>query len=698
MKLSRERRPSPFYHSLFLILDGLRWRGNRSFMEKFIRGNKHHMTLNDLLQTLAALRFAPRRERCALKDLTQEELPCIVMRKMRPIVLVQAHEKTLDGFDVLGEQKIELKRSASVHDTIRFMRLEKDEQSLHDSQNDWFARMVSRFKAYGFYVFSLSFLINVLNILAPLIVVIVFKQIEAAKSLDNLLNILYGLGLYVSFLTVIRLTRSQVLNYLSSRVGYLIGSQVMRRILYLPSSYTEVASVAAQMARIRDFDTIQQFIPGLGTDALLDIPFALLMVLALFLLAGPLALVPLAALGIFAVFGYLMRKKIEFASSEASKHGKERHDFFMDTLNNLEQIQVQYLLPFWQERFLRVARRASVSIFRAASLTSLVSSFSYFTVTLTGLATIIIGVHRVKAGLLDSGSLMAAMLLTWKILAPMRNGFSFLLQIDKVKKTINQVDRLMALPQEEISEDAYEIDKEIKGSVHFQQVSLKYSNDAHPALLGVNFQVEPLETMVIFGHGGGGQTSVLKLILGLYIPQAGRVLIDNKHSRQINPTFLRENIAYLPEEPTVFSGTIRQSLQMFAPKASETEIHKAFEELGILERVKGLPDQFETVLDRQEQAHLGQSFLKRLNLAMLLLRDSKLWLLDNPGSTQNETNEILQVIRSLKGKATIIIASKTTEYFEVCDKVLWLNSGRVQFFGSPQEMTVLLQKAAGRSA
>jgi ABC-type multidrug transport system ATPase subunit len=114
--------------------------------------------------------------------------------------------------------------------------------------------------------------------------------------------------------------------------------------------------------------------------------------------------------------------------------------------------------------------------------------------------------------------------------------------------------------------------------------------------------------------------------------------------------------------------------------------------------VKGLPDQFETVLDRQEQAHLGQSFLKRLNLAMLLLRDSKLWLLDNPGSTQNETNEILQVIRSLKGKATIIIASKTTEYFEVCDKVLWLNSGRVQFFGSPQEMTVLLQKAAGRSA
>ena len=122
---------------------------------------------------------------------------------------------------------------------------------------------------------------------------------------------------------------------------------------------------------------------------------------------------------------------------------------------------------------------------------------------------------------MDSGSLMASMLLTWKILAPMRNGFSFLLQIDKVKKTINQVDRLMALPQEEISEDAYEIDKEIKGSVHFQQVSLKYSNDAHPALLGVNFHVEPQETLVIFGHGGSGQTSVLKLILGLSVPQAG---------------------------------------------------------------------------------------------------------------------------------------------------------------------------------
>jgi ATP-binding cassette subfamily C protein/ATP-binding cassette subfamily C protein LapB len=490
----KKSRHSPFYQSLFLILDGLRWRGNRSFLEKFIRGDKSQMTLQDLLQTLASLRFAPLRDRWALKDLTQDELPCIVLCKMRPIILIHCHEKSFDGFDILSEQKVELKRSSAVYEAIRFKRLEKDEQSLHDSQNDWFARLVSRFRAYGLYVFSLSFLINALNILAPLIVVIVFQQIEAAKSLENLLNILYGLGLYISFLTIIRLMRSQVLNYLASRVGYVIGSQVMRRILYLPSSYTEMASVAAQMARIRDFDTIQQFIPGLGTDALLDIPFALLMVLALFLLAGPLALIPLSALAIFAVFGYLMRKKIEYASSEASKHGKERHDFFMDTLNNLEQIQVQYLLPFWQERFLKVARRASMSVFRAASLTSLVSSFSYFTVTLTGLATIIIGVHRVKAGLLDAGSLMAAMLLTWKILAPMRNGFSFLLQIDKVKKTINQVDRLMALPQEEISEDAYEIDKEIKGSVHFQQVSLKYSNDAHPALLGVNFQVEPLAT------------------------------------------------------------------------------------------------------------------------------------------------------------------------------------------------------------
>ncbi|WP_141733218.1 peptidase domain-containing ABC transporter [Oligoflexus tunisiensis] len=690
------RALSPFYHSLFLILDGLRWRGNRSFLEKFIRGDKYQMTLHDLLQTLAALRFAPMRDRLALKDLTQDELPCIVMHRMRPLLLVQLHEKSLEGFDILGEQKVELKRSGAVHETIRFKRLEKDEVSLHDSQSDWFTRMVSRFRAYGYYVFSLSFLINLLNIVAPFIIIIVFNQIEAAKSLENLLNILYGLGLYISFLTVIRLTRSQVLNYLSSRVGYLIGSQVMRRILYLPPSYTEVASVAAQMARIRDFDTIQQFIPGLGTDALLDIPFALMMVLAMFLLAGPLALVPLSALAIFAVFGYLMRKKIEYASSEASKHGKERHDFFMDTLNNLEQIQVQYLLPFWQERFLKVARRASVSIFRAASLTSLVSSFSYFTVTLTGLATIIIGVHRVKEGSLDTGSLMAAMLLTWKILAPMRNGFSFLLQIDKVKKTIGQVDRLMALPLEEISEDAYEIDKEIKGSVHFQQVSLKYSNDAHPALLGVNFQVEPNETLVIFGHGGSGQTSVLKLILGLYIPQAGRVLIDNKHSRQINPTFLRENIAYLPEEPTVFSGTIRQSLEMYAPKASDAEVQKVLSELGVWEGIRSLPRQLDTVLDRQEQAHLGQSFLKRLNLAMLLLRDSKLWLLDNPGAVQGENNEIMQVIKSLKGKATIIIASKNTDYFEVCDKVLWLNSGRVQFFGSPQEMTTILQKAAGR--
>ena len=686
---------SAYYQSLFQILDALQWRGNQRGLGKFIRSSPMEMTQVDLFNTLASLRIRTRHTLLCLREIRSDNLPCLYISKRgKPFILSDLGQTSFRCVQTGELLKVSPSKRLSV---FCFHRILEDERSEIDRQKNWFQRFVERFKAYGIYLFILSFVINILNLIAPLLILVVFRQIEAAKSLSHLKQVLLGLALYVSILTAVRLLRSQVLNYLAVRIGYLIATQVMRRLLYLPTSYTEVASVGGQLARIRDFDSIQQFIPGLGTDALLDGPFTIMLLLALFLLGGQLAFIPLAAMIILLVFGYLMRKRIDLAAGDSSRYGKQRLDFLMDTLNNLDQLQTQYLARFWRTRFEQISKRTVLASFKAAILNNVVSSFSYFVVTLSGVLTIVFGVDMVQSQQLDAASLMASMLLTWKLLAPVRNGFSFLLQLDKVKKSIGQVDRLMGLPQEKISEDAFEIEQSIKGDIAFQQVSLKYTSDAHPALLGVNFEVKAGELMVIIGHGGSGQTSILKLILGLYYPQAGRVLIDQKNTRQLNPNFIREHIAYLPEKVMFFSGSIRQTFEHIVPEATQTQIERVLERVGILSDIQRLSQGIETPFETSNQAGVTENLQKKVILAMMILKQSSLWLLDNPDTIQDTVDSRLvqNLLIEQKHRSTVIVATQDTSYLEIADKVLWLNSGRVQFFGPPKD---LYRKLEGKIA
>ncbi len=163
-------------------------------------------------------------------------------------------------------------------------------------------------------------------------------------------------------------------------------------------------------------------------------------------------------------------------------------------------------------------------------------------------------VTNVLAQEMTMGALVACMILVWRVLAPLRSGFVVMLQVERINKSVLQVDRLMNLDIEQHTESLLTLNRELRGDVEFSQVSIRYMSDAHPALLGVSFSVSHGEVLAIAGHDGAGKSTILKLIMGLYRPQAGRIALDNTSLRQMDPLSLRRSIGYAPQTPQFFMG------------------------------------------------------------------------------------------------------------------------------------------------
>lgn len=310
-------------------------------------------------------------------------------------------------------------------------------------------------------------------------------------------------------------------------------------------------------------------------------------------------------------------------------------------------------------------------------------------VTLAGLATLVVGVHAVIGGSLTIGALAASMMLVWRILAPLGTGFGVFTQIGRIVRSVAQVDRLMAMGLENRQEASLASTRQFNGLISFADVSIRYQPDAPAALLNVNFTIEPGKILVLVGHDGAGKTTVLKLILGLYTPQVGRVLLDNVNLRQIDPIQLRHAVGYAPKDNYLFYGTVRQNLKFANPTASDDAVENALRRVvDLREDIEALPEGFDTRIKTDSAGQFSASFLKRLCLARVFLRDSRILLLDEPESrlSAGEVLRLRDAIAELRDEYTVVVATHDPALFAVADKMLWLESGRVKGWGDAVEV------------
>lgn len=314
----------------------------------------------------------------------------------------------------------------------------------------------------------------------------------------------------------------------------------------------------------------------------------------------------------------------------------------------------------------------------------------------SGIGTIVFGVFRVLAGDMTVGALVASMMLVWRILGPLQTAFISNARITQVRSSIGQINNLMNIRAERNQHSKVTPLKRFDGLVSFTRVSIRYSPEADPALVGVSFEAEPGEVICVVGGNGSGKSSVLKVLAGMYVPQAGSVRIDNMDIRQMDSVELRHAVAYVPQGMEFFYGTITQNLRLAHPTATDEDIRWACEKAGVLGDIESLKQGsgkwarsgFEVRIGDSGAGQMPTSLLQRLNLARGYLKRAPIMLFDEPGNGLDFEGDqaFMRMVDEIRGDTTILIVTHRPSHLKMADKIVWLEYGNVRAYGPAEDV------------
>ncbi len=678
---------SEFLHLLEPLLISLGWPGH---FKQLVEALPHYAKALDLTlfrNVMATLNYKSEKVHLSVEDLVDPLLPGLLVPKDKAaMIIMEIHGNDAFVFDSQTRSYQLIPTQGLKGDFYYFKVI--DEQTETRGTKGWFGKSLLRFKTHVMQIFFISLLINIFTLATPLFIMMTFDWVFTGQSVLLLFQLSLGMMIIVGASYALNVLRANILAYISARLDITMGDAILERILFLAPSYTENAPLGAQVARIKDFDSIREFISTPFLSAVFELPFSILFLGLIWYLAGPVVLIPVLMVILYMTIYAMLNPKIDNSMLKSAKANSDKQEFQIETLSHMRTIRFFGTQKQWQSRYEKKAADAIFSDFIASMLTSTLNTLSETIMMIAGLLVIGFGVVGVIDGSMSIGALIATMMLVWRVLSPLKTFFSMLPRIDQVFNSIKQVNLLMKLP---IEHNPHSIASPVDfqtGAVEFSRVSFRYRQDMLPTLLGINFSIKQGELVAICGQNGAGKSTLLKLIVNLYPIQAGNIFIDHINTRQIDVIALRKSIAYMPQETNLFFGTIAQNFKFSEPLATEQDMIDAAKKAGVLEEIMALPKQFQTRIEEFSNENLSRSFIKKISLARTFLKNSPVILLDEPtNDLDNEATErFMASLEELKGKHTIIVVTHRPALMKTADRILYIEQGQLLLNGPTKDV------------
>ncbi len=687
---SKAAEISPYAACIMPILSELGWRSYKRELIEAIPHFADHLDLVDLRNMLVTLGYESDEKKTTVGKLNSSLLPCLFESESGGLYVISKKEGDevtyFDGHknDYFTGNILKEKGTAylftDMHPTHAMTGQEQ-------SADQWFIQILKRFRKLVKHLFAMTFMLNIIAMFVPLFIMVVYDNVIGSRSTNSIPFLMAGIGIALICELIFRLVRSKTLGLLAGRLDYIIGVETFKKILSLPPGLTERSTVISQLSRLRQFESIRDFFTGPSATLFLELPFVLLFIALLFLLGGSIAFVPIVMIAIYLIFGWLwfpgLNKKLVHAGHARSA----RQRMLMETFSGLRELKSLGAEGAWLELYRESSGEAMTRTYKTSTSHALINSIAQSLMTIAGISVLTLGTLKVMAGDMTIGALIAVMALIWRVLAPLQGVCLAMLQIDQITQSIKQLNQLMRVPSEQNSYKAGLIMPKISGKIVFDRVTFRYAQNDDPALIGASFTINPGEFVAIVGGNGSGKSTVLKLVAGMYRTQAGMLSIDDTDVRQMNATDLRRVIAYMPQKPSLFYGTIGQNIRLNQPLATDRQLIQAADQAGILNAINKLPKGFETLVGDHTTSRLPSGLVNGICLARSYIRQAPIFLMDEPGTSLDKITDqnLMKHLEKMRGKQTILMVSHRPSHIQLADRAIVMMNGMVAHVGTPGE-------------
>jgi ATP-binding cassette subfamily C protein LapB len=509
----------------------------------------------------------------------------------------------------------------------------------------------------------------------------VYDRVVPNNAVDTLWVLAIGVVTVYSFDVIIRAMRGYFIDLAGKRADIHLSSLLFEKVLGIRME-ARPESVGAFANNLSEFESVRNFITSATITTLIDLPFVVLFVAIIALVGGKLALVPLVGIPLILIYGLFIQLPLRSAVEQSIRGSAEKQATLIESLVGLEAIKSQGAEGAMQRKWEdSVAYISSWSV-KARLLSSSVVNAAVFIQQLTTVGVVAFGVYLIGEGELSLGGLIASVILAGRALAPMAQVANIATHYHQAKAALHTLDRLMSLPTERQELHDFVHRSGYFGRVEFDGVSFQYPGQKLDSLKDVTLTIEPGERVAILGPVGSGKSTLEKLIMGLYAPISGSVRIDGIDIRQLDPAELRRNIGYVPQDISLFYGSVRDNIVFGAPYVSDETMLKAAKLAGVSSLVDPHPQGFDMpVGERGERLSGGQR--QSIGLARAVLLNPPIMLLDEPTNSMDGTTEEAVIGRLeayLRGR-TVVLVTHRPSLLELVDRIIVLDRGRVVLDG-----------------
>jgi ATP-binding cassette subfamily C protein LapB len=563
----------------------------------------------------------------------------------------------------------------------------------------WFWGVIAESRPLYRDVLLAALLANLFALGMPLFVMNVYDRVVPNHAFETLWVLALGLMIMLISDLVLRTMRGRFVDLASSRADVKLSAFIMERVLGMRMEQRPV-SAGSFASNLRAFESVRDFIGSATVVAFIDLPFALIFMVVIGWISWFMLIPLVIGAVVMVLYALIVQGRMHELAETTYRAGAQRNATLIEGLVGFETIKALAAEAPIQRKWEKSAALLARVGAQLRLLSSTASNTSAFVQQFINLTIIIIGVYLISERDLTMGGLIACTMLASRAMAPVGQVAGLLVQYHTAATALTSLNEMMAREVERPADTKFISRGRLKGEVEFRDVSFTYPGQSAPSLRNLSFRLKPGEKVAILGRIGSGKTTLEKLILGLYQPTEGAVLVDGIDLRQLDPAELRRQIGYVQQDVMLFYGSLRENITLGAPLADDAAIVKAAEIGGILSLVNQHPKGFDMLVgERGESLSGGQR--QGVAIARAVINDPPIMLLDEPTSSMDFSSEddIKRRLAEFSKDKTVILISHRTSLLDLAERIIVMDGGRVMADGPKEQViTALRQGRIGKAA
>ena len=703
-KMMEKRTVDSLLESLYLISLFYQRHTSKESLISSLPIHNNSMTIQDFVHSSKRIGLISKVVQRELRGISKLAFPVVlVLKKNRACILLNIDfEKNEAGVIIPGLSEGEIKMTLDdlenefthqviiIKPTYKFENKISNEVIIPQPKKWFWGALRANIGLYRKVIVAAIF-INLFVLAMPLFMKNVFDRVLPNNALETLLAMTFGIVFILTFDLIFSLLRAYYLGKAGKKADLIMSNKIFDQLLNIRLS-EKPSSTGQFVSRLQSFQSVRDFFTSATIATLVDIPFTLLFIAIIFYFGGPLGWISVGTVVLVLLLSWSMKNKIKAVVEKSAKEEQLKQTTLNESVAGLEIIKSiraqNRMKKHWDESLNQTLYFGE----KSQMLSQFTTLTTGFISKLSNIAIIVLGVYLSLEGEMSMGGIIAAMMLNGRVIAPISQIVGMVIRYDQTIISMNNIEEIMKMEVEK-GDKNYISRPNLNGTIEFKDMNFSYKGQNFETLKNINLTIKQGEKVAILGKIGSGKSTLGKLLLNLYTPTSGSVLIDYTDIRQIDPVDLRRSIGCVPQEPFLFMGTIKENITIGEQYVSDEEVIAASKAAGVHEFLGRHESGYDLLVGERGEGLSGGE-RQSVTLARALISKPNIMLFDEPTNSMDKQTEnaFLQRMKDVIADQTVIIITHKMSVLSLVDRVIVLDDGKIIADG-PKE-TVLKGKGA----